>query len=204
MPVTVNAVVATAVACAGVGALTTAGVGRFHPGLVVPAGLVAAQGSVHYALGWSHRLHDLGHAGGASGHATHLMRPLEQSELVREAMVAGDSVASHGAPDWPMLAAHAIASVVTAGALALVAGVLGWLVARAEDLTIDVILVDDRAPRAQHSRAHAHHARARLDVAHCDAARVYADTGTPRGISPCPSLRPPPSMPGHRARPPRK
>lgn len=102
MPVTVNAVVATAVACAGVGALTTAGVGRFHPGLVVPAGLVAAQGSVHYALGWSHRLHDLGHAGGASGHATHLMRPLEQSELVQEAMVAGDSVASHGAPDWPI------------------------------------------------------------------------------------------------------
>lgn len=149
LPVTAHVVVATVAACAGVGILTTAGVGRFHPGVVVPAGLVAAQGSVHYALDWSHRLHGHAHAhagGGGSGHATHMLTPMEQSELVREAIVAGATVASHSAPDWPMLAAHAVASIVTAGALALVTGVLGWLVARAEDLTIDVVLFGDRPP----------------------------------------------------------
>lgn len=151
MPVTADAVIATVAACTGVGILTTAGVGRFHPGLIVPAGLVAAQGSVHHALEWTHRLHGPAHgAGDVSGHAAHLLyTPAEQAAMTREAMTAGAHIAAgaagHGAPSWSMLAAHAVATVVAAGALALVAGVLGWLVARAEQLTIGHLCAVDRA-----------------------------------------------------------
>lgn len=163
MPVTLDAVVGTVAACAGVGLLTTAGVGRFHPALVVPAGLVAAQGAVHHALDWSHRLHGSGHGAGhgsgshsvtgtMSGHAAHLLHtPAERAAMTRAAMTAGADMMSHGemmthgAPGWPMLTAHAIATLVTAGALALVVNVLGWLAANVEQLVLGRIPAADRA-----------------------------------------------------------
>lgn len=151
MPVTADAVLGTAAACAGVGILTSAGVGRFPPALIVPAGLVAAQGCVHYTLEWSHRLHAYGHGPGhgadaLSGHAAHaLSTPAQQAAMARDAMIAGAEVAGHGAPGWPMLASHAVATLVAAGALAVVTSVLGWLVARVEQLTISHLWAADRA-----------------------------------------------------------
>lgn len=159
MPLTVDAVFGTVAACTGVGILTSAGVGRFRPALVVPAGLVAAQGSVHYALEWSHLLHGRAHGpghgiDGLSGHAAHaLYTPAEQAVIARDAMIAGAEFADHGAPGWPMLASHAVATLVAAGALAVVTRLLGWLVARVEQLTIGHLWAADRARSTPTARA---------------------------------------------------
>lgn len=164
VPLTAEALLAIIVACGGVGALTAAGVGRFHAGLVVPAGLVAAQGSVHTVLAWSHgthhgamhgggphgALHGGGHgpdhAAALSGHAAHALHSAgEHFELVREAMTAAAAASGHGSPTWPMLAAHAAATLVTAGALAVVAGLLGWLAAHVDELVVVIFSAPDRA-----------------------------------------------------------
>lgn len=160
MTLTAEALFAILFACGAVGALTASGVGRFHAGLVVPAGLVTAQGSVHTVLAWSHDAHHgtqhggghgIDHAATLSGHATHALRsPGEHSALVREAVTAAAGAAGHGWPDWPdwpdwpMIAAHAAATVVTAGSLALVAGLLGWLAAHVDDLVVATITAPDR------------------------------------------------------------
>lgn len=140
MPVTVDALLAIVVACVVVGTLTTAGVDRFPPVLAVPGGLLAGQASVHYALEWTHRLHGHDHAGGTSGHAAHaLLSPAEHSALAREAALSGattTATATGHEMSWPMLASHVTATIVAAGALALIAHVLGWLTARAEQLVL--------------------------------------------------------------------
>lgn len=140
--------------CALVGVLTTAAAHRFPPALVVPSGLVGAQAAVHLVLEWTHGAHAVGHtAHEGLGHGVHLLyTPAEHSQLVREAMAAG-TAADHGSMSWSMLAAHVVATVVTAAVLALIAGMLGWLSARADRLIGARVVIDSLpspAPVARH------------------------------------------------------
>ena len=153
MAVTSGSVLAAFLACGMVGVTTTRLARRLHPALAVVGGLLAAQGAVHLVLDWSHGAHAMGHSAHAGlGDAMHaLYTPAEHSQMVREAMVAGaggtgGAGAGHAQMTWSMLAAHAVATVAAAGLLAVIAGLLGWLSARAEELVMARVVIDDRRP----------------------------------------------------------
>lgn len=134
--VSAGGMLAALAVCALVGGLVARAVRCRPVGIVAPAGLVAGQAAVHYALTWAAGGHTA-HVG-AAGHASHHLSAPEHAVMLRQAM---DAVAGAGASpghdhlSWLMLGAHALATVVAGGLLLLISGWLGWLGVRLRVLT---------------------------------------------------------------------